>query len=215
MASPWRRIPRAPERLRSSRVDPGFSDQPANGFALVSRAGAGDCGGDGVSGRTGRRWADGLRTRRHDGFPMATHPPSAGTATLEVIPAILLLALALRLGLILGFPISPRTDSLWYLERRRWADGLRTRRHDGFPMATHPPSAGTATLEERGAARQGGGGSPGPFPACGGSLRTYVQSPHGAALSSAHRRPVLGRILPEPAVSYRRSCCWRSRFVSG
>ncbi|WP_420893828.1 hypothetical protein, partial [Sphingomonas sanguinis] len=37
----------------------------------------------------------------------------------SVIPAILLLALALRLGLILGFPISPRTDSLWYLERGR------------------------------------------------------------------------------------------------
>ncbi|KTW11278.1 hypothetical protein, partial [Sphingomonas sanguinis] len=36
-----------------------------------------------------------------------------------VIPAILLFALALRLGVMLAFPISPRTDSLWYLERWR------------------------------------------------------------------------------------------------
>ncbi|HJO67565.1 MAG TPA: glycosyltransferase family 39 protein, partial [Sphingomonas sanguinis] len=55
-----------------------------------------------------------------------------------IIPAILLLALALRLGLILGFPISPRTDSLWYLERgREIATGMGYQ-EGGFPTAFWP-----------------------------------------------------------------------------
>lgn len=55
-----------------------------------------------------------------------------------VVPAILLTAIALRLGLILAFPISPRTDSLWYLERgREIASGLGYQ-ESGFPTAFWP-----------------------------------------------------------------------------
>ncbi|MBZ6383421.1 ArnT family glycosyltransferase [Sphingomonas sanguinis] len=56
----------------------------------------------------------------------------------SVIPAILLLALALRLGLILGFPISPRTDSLWYLERGREIAAGMGYQEGGFPTAFWP-----------------------------------------------------------------------------
>lgn len=55
-----------------------------------------------------------------------------------VIPAILLLAFAFRLGLILGFPISPRTDSLWYLERGREIAAGMGYQEGGFPTAFWP-----------------------------------------------------------------------------
>ena len=55
-----------------------------------------------------------------------------------VIPAILILAIALRLGLILAFPITPRTDSLWYLERGREMAAGMGYQEGGFPTAFWP-----------------------------------------------------------------------------
>ncbi|MDY0960284.1 glycosyltransferase family 39 protein [Sphingomonas sp. CFBP8993] len=56
----------------------------------------------------------------------------------HVIPAILLLAIVLRLGVILAFPISPRTDSLWYLERGREIAAGMGYQEGGFPTAFWP-----------------------------------------------------------------------------
>ncbi|WP_332786421.1 ArnT family glycosyltransferase [Sphingomonas sp. PB1R3] len=55
-----------------------------------------------------------------------------------MIPTILLLAIVLRLGVILAFPISPRTDSLWYLERGREIAAGMGYQEGGFPTAFWP-----------------------------------------------------------------------------
>lgn len=75
-------------------------------------------------------------------MPYPVRAPSGlwhGFATSRrVIPAILLIAIALRLGLILAFPIAPRGDSLWYLIRgREIAQGLGYQ-EAGFPTAFWP-----------------------------------------------------------------------------
>lgn len=56
----------------------------------------------------------------------------------SVVPAILLLAIVLRLGVILAFPIAPRTDSLWYLERGREIAAGMGYQEGGFPTAFWP-----------------------------------------------------------------------------
>ena len=56
----------------------------------------------------------------------------------SVVPAILLLAIVLRLGVILAFPITPRTDSLWYLERGREIAAGMGYQEGGFPTAFWP-----------------------------------------------------------------------------
>lgn len=76
------------------------------------------------------------------GTQTLTRPPSALWACFAtarwMVPAILLLAIALRLGVILAFPITPRTDSFWYLERgREIAAGLGYQ-EGGFPTAFWP-----------------------------------------------------------------------------
>ena len=55
-----------------------------------------------------------------------------------VVSAILLLAIALRLGLIAAFPICPRTDSLWYLERGREIAAGMGYQEGGYPTAFWP-----------------------------------------------------------------------------
>jgi 4-amino-4-deoxy-L-arabinose transferase-like glycosyltransferase len=55
-----------------------------------------------------------------------------------VVPAILLTAVVLRLGVILAFPITPRTDSLWYLERGREIAAGMGYQEGGFPTAFWP-----------------------------------------------------------------------------
>jgi len=77
--------------------------------------------------------------------------PWAGFATARwIIPAILLLAIAVRLGVILAFPISPRTDSLWYLERGREIAAGMGYQEGGFATAFwpvgYPALIGLATL---------------------------------------------------------------------
>ncbi|WP_343528058.1 hypothetical protein [Sphingomonas sp.] len=75
----------------------------------------------------------------------------AGFATARwVVPAILLLAIGLRLGLILAFPVMPRADSLWYWIRgREIAQGLGYQ-EAGFPTTFwpvgYPALLGAATL---------------------------------------------------------------------
>lgn len=76
------------------------------------------------------------------GTQILTRPPSglwACFATARwVVPAILLLAIALRLGVILAFPITPRTDSFWYLERGREIAAGMGYQEGGFPTAFWP-----------------------------------------------------------------------------
>lgn len=55
-----------------------------------------------------------------------------------VVPAIPLTAVVLRLGVILAFPITPRTDSLWYLERGREIAAGMGYQEGGFPTAFWP-----------------------------------------------------------------------------
>jgi len=56
----------------------------------------------------------------------------------HVIPTILLLGIVLRLGVILAFPIAPRTDSLWYLARGREIAAGMGYQEGGFPTAFWP-----------------------------------------------------------------------------
>lgn len=54
------------------------------------------------------------------------------------MPGILLLAIAIRLGVILAFPIARRTDSLWYLIRGREIAAGMGYQEGGFPTAFWP-----------------------------------------------------------------------------